>query len=104
VYGCFACISTCIPGAHGSQKRTSESVGSLGTGVTGVTDGCESPCGCLDSNPNPMQVQPVLTIQPSLQFLAIQLPDCELTRLQGCSCILELWRLGGWAAGTSNMR
>lgn len=71
---------------------------------SGVTDGCESPCGCLDSNPNPMQVQPVLTIQPSLQFLAIQLPDCELTRLQGCSCILELWRLGGWAAGTSNMR
>jgi hypothetical protein len=35
---------------------------------TGVTDGCELPCGCWKLNPGPLEEQPVLlTAKPSLQ-------------------------------------
>ena len=37
---------------------------------TGVTDHCELPCVCLESNLRPLQEQPVLLItEPSLQAL-----------------------------------
>jgi hypothetical protein len=37
---------------------------------TKVTDGCELPGGCWQSNPGPLQEQPVLvTAEPSLQLL-----------------------------------
>lgn len=39
------------------------------SGGTGVTDGCELPCGCWESNPGPLEKQPVLlTAAPSLQL------------------------------------
>ena len=35
---------------------------------TGVTDGCELLCGCWETNPGPLQEQPLfLTAEPSLQ-------------------------------------
>ena len=34
--------STCTPGAHRDQKCVSDPLG------TGVTDSCESPCGCWE--------------------------------------------------------
>jgi hypothetical protein len=35
---------------------------------TGVTDSCESPCGCWELNPDPLEEQPLLlTAEPSLQ-------------------------------------
>jgi hypothetical protein len=53
--GLPACM--CVPGALRGQKRTS--------GPLGVTDDCEPPCGCWESN---LQEQPVLlTAEPSLQ-------------------------------------
>ena len=42
---------------------------------TWITDGCESPCGCWDLNPGPLEEQPVLlTAEPSLQPLMWPLP------------------------------
>jgi hypothetical protein len=38
-------------------QRPQEGVGSSGTEVT---DGCESPCGCWELNPGPLEKQPVL--------------------------------------------
>jgi hypothetical protein len=35
---------------------------------TGVKDGCELPCGCLESNPGPLEEQAVLvSVKSSLQ-------------------------------------
>ena len=46
-------------------QRPEEGIRSLGTGVTG---GCELPCGCWELNPGPLEEQPVLvTTEPSLQ-------------------------------------
>ena len=43
---------------HAHQKRASDS----------ITDGCEPPCGCWESNSGPLEEQPVLlTSVPSLQ-------------------------------------
>jgi hypothetical protein len=37
---------------------------------TGVTDGCELPCGCWESNPGPLQEQPMLlTTELALDFI-----------------------------------
>lgn len=44
MYVCIACISD----AHRGQKRESESISSLGTGVT---DGCQLPWGCWEVYP-----------------------------------------------------
>ena len=34
---------------------------------TGDTNSCELPCGCWESNPGPLEEQPVfLTVEPSL--------------------------------------
>jgi hypothetical protein len=50
-------------------KRPEEGVRSPGTGVT---DGCEPPCGCWEFNSGRMEEQPVfLTVDPSLQFLQL---------------------------------
>ena len=51
-----ACMSVhrVLPGA---LRRPEEGVGSPGTGIT---DGCEPPCGCWESNPGPLEEQPVL--------------------------------------------
>lgn len=52
-----------VSSAHESQKRASDPLGP-------VTDSCELPHGCWESNPDPLQEQPVLlTTEPSLQFL-----------------------------------
>jgi hypothetical protein len=40
----------------------------VGASGTGITDGCEPPCGYWGSNPDPLQEQSVLvTAEPSLQ-------------------------------------
>jgi hypothetical protein len=50
----------CVSGVHGGQKR----VRSL---ETGVTDGCQVPCGCWELNLRPLEEQTVLlTGEPSL--------------------------------------
>ena len=48
-----ACMSVCMFGASGGQKRT-EFPG------TGVSDRYELPCGCWELNPGLLQEQPVL--------------------------------------------
>lgn len=55
---CFACVDVCIPLA--SVVPAEEGIWTL---RTGVKDGCESPCGFSELNPNPLQELPVcLTI------------------------------------------
>ena len=42
--------------------------GALRSPGTGVTDGCEPPCGCWELNPGPIEEKPVLlATEPSLQ-------------------------------------
>ena len=42
----------------------------IGSSENGVTDSCELPCGCWESNPGPLEEQPVLfTVEPSLRPL-----------------------------------
>jgi hypothetical protein len=62
---CYDCMcnrcTTCVQ----YPWRLKEDVGSSGTGVT---DNCELPCGCWDSNPDSLKKQQVLlTTKPSLQ-------------------------------------
>lgn len=60
---CTCLYLTFVPGAWFPQ-RPEEGVGSPGTGVT---DGCQLPCGFWESNPDPQKEQPVLlTAGPSL--------------------------------------
>jgi len=40
----------------------------VGSTRTGVTDSCELPCGCWDSNSGPLEEQVILFISPSLQL------------------------------------
>ena len=50
---------------HVCMQRPEEGIRSLGTGVT---DGCELPCGCWEWNPGPLQEQQLYLIpKPSLQ-------------------------------------
>ena len=50
-----------VPGKSGKDS---------GSPASGVTDGCELPCGCWESNPGPLEEQPVLlTTEPALQPL-----------------------------------
>lgn len=43
-----------MPGSQGGQKGASDPLNNR------VTDGCESPCGCWESKPGLLEVQPVL--------------------------------------------
>ena len=52
MYGCFACMYVCTVWV----QRSEEEVGSSGTGVT---DGCELPCGCWEPNSGPLEEQAV---------------------------------------------
>ena len=58
---CFYLCVTRVPGAHLGQKRLADPAG------TGVVDDRELPCGCWESNLEPLEEQPVLlTTEPSL--------------------------------------
>ena len=49
----------CVPSVPEKDIRSPE---------TGVTESCELPCGCWESNPGPLKEQAVfLTAEPSLQ-------------------------------------
>ena len=75
IYYCFIHTSVLLPEcmhvyfmhvyfiyALEDQKMTPE----IGFPVTGVTDGCELPCGCWEPNPSPLQEQEgILTTGPS---------------------------------------
>jgi len=51
--------------AHRSQKRVLD----LLQQESGVTNGCEPPCGCWESNPGPLEQPVLLTSEPHLQLL-----------------------------------
>ena len=61
VYGCFACMYVCAPcvcNARGDQKNTVDP-------VTGVTDDCELPCGCLHVHTSERHLGPLGVTEPS---------------------------------------
>jgi hypothetical protein len=58
------CISA--PYTFSACKSQEEDVRTPGTKITGVS---QPPCGCWESNPEPLEDQLVLlTVEPSLQF------------------------------------
>jgi hypothetical protein len=59
-------VELCLCSTQGSLKRASYPLG------TGITEGCESPCGCQGSNPGSLEEQLVLlTAEPSLHPLLV---------------------------------
>jgi hypothetical protein len=66
LYGCLAFIYVCAPCACLVPTEAKE--GSLSP-ETGVVGGCEAQCGRWESNPGPLEEQPMfITTAPSLQF------------------------------------
>lgn len=55
--------TVCMPGTHGVQKRASNSPSIR------VTDGCELPCGCWESNWGPLKEHVLSSTVPTLQPL-----------------------------------
>lgn len=51
--GCFACIKSVHHGCVWYLRKSEQ-------GGTAVTDGCEPPCRYLETNPCPLEEQPVL--------------------------------------------
>ena len=63
MYGFFACLYDCTMFVQCSQRRV---LGPLG--LTGGTGDCESPRGCWEVNPGPLEERSVLlNPEPSLQ-------------------------------------
>lgn len=56
MYGCFVCMSPCVP--HMFLVHTEDRRGIWIPG-DGVTDGCEPPCRCWESNPSSLEKQSV---------------------------------------------
>ena len=62
-------VYLCAPHVHRSPWRPEEGTPSFGTGIT---NGCELPCGCWELNLVPLKEQPVLlTTEPLLLLLRL---------------------------------
>lgn len=72
---------------------------------TGVSDGCELPCGCCELNQDPLEEQStLLTAELSFQPRRVEILSCSLagscssrvsTREQGSACTLDLMEVFG---------
>jgi hypothetical protein len=58
MYICFTCVYVSVHHICALCPWMPED--SIGSPETGVTEGCESPCWCWDSNLSPLEEQPVL--------------------------------------------
>ena len=63
-------VLVCLHHMHAWYPRRPEE--GTGSPEIGVTDGCELPCRCWESNPSPLQKQQVLlTAEPTLQSFTL---------------------------------
>lgn len=73
LYACMSYVVYCL--GSWCPKRSEGGIGYLGTGVT---EGCESLCGCWELSPCPLDEQSeVLTGEPSLQTPDLRLCDYQ---------------------------
>ena len=54
----------------------------VGYSRTGVTDSCEPPCGCWNLNPGPLEEQPMLLLELSLQPRNVLNKNCSMKMLR----------------------
>jgi hypothetical protein len=72
---------------HAVTRRPEEGAGFLETGITG---GCEPPCGCWKLDPGPLQEQPVLlTAEPPYLRIFVFLQNTVSAELRPRSCFPE---------------
>lgn len=88
----YECFPSCVSVYHlhaWCSKRPEEGIVFPGTEIT---DSCEQPCGCWQSNPDPPEEQPVLLTADSFFQPYFILLSCKPQELRAClSFLKKLW-------------